>query len=80
MIPSGPYSLASCHSVLKLVRSFGTITAPLLDSSSAASDTTRMKHLWPNRLLSGRSGFVELSFQVFVVEILPLLRSGSRPE
>jgi len=45
MIPSGPYSLASCHSVLKLVRSFGTITEPLLDGSSGPSDAARMKHL-----------------------------------
>jgi hypothetical protein len=40
-IPSGPYSLASCHTVYKLVRSFGTITEPLLDSSLAASPRSR---------------------------------------
>ena len=44
MIPSGPYSLASCHTVLKLVRSFGTITEPLLDSSSAASSTNERRY------------------------------------
>src|SRR5205085_1890330 len=37
MIPSGPYSLASCPTVHKLVRSFGTITEPLLNSSTTAS-------------------------------------------
>ena len=45
MIPSGPYSLASCHAVLKLVPPFGTITEPLLDGSSGPSDAARMKHL-----------------------------------